>query len=120
MFRRVRGEVDPRLTVELLHPLAATAARISFTYSRPWLRDLLTHLIEPRFAPALRNVTPPPEYALVWRATLSASPRTGPGQRGTGTTVRSAKRISIIPNGRWCYGPHMDGLIQREAAIRSW
>jgi hypothetical protein len=33
----------------------------------------MAHLTEPRFAPALRNLTPPPEYALVWRATLSAA-----------------------------------------------
>ena len=30
-------------------------------------------LPEPRFAPALRKLTPPREYALVWRATLSAA-----------------------------------------------
>jgi hypothetical protein len=57
----------------LLHPIAATAAAASFTYSRPWLRSLLAHLTEPRFAPAMRYLTPPPEYALVWRATLSAA-----------------------------------------------
>ena len=67
------AEVDPRLIVELLHPIAATAAPASFTYSRAWLRGLMAHLTEPRFAPALRNLTPPPEYALVWRATLSAA-----------------------------------------------
>ena len=67
------AEVNPRLIVELLHPIVATAAGDSFTYSRPWLRRLMTHLTEPRFAPALRNLTPPPEYALVWRATLSAA-----------------------------------------------
>ena len=65
--------VDPQLIVELLHPLVATAAADSFTYSRPWLRRLMAHLAEPRFAPALRNLTPPLEYALVWRATLSAA-----------------------------------------------
>jgi predicted unusual protein kinase regulating ubiquinone biosynthesis (AarF/ABC1/UbiB family) len=67
------AEVDPRLIVELLHPIAATAAAASFTYSRPWLRSLMAHLTEPRFAPAMRYLTPPPEYALVWRATLSAA-----------------------------------------------
>jgi hypothetical protein len=67
------AEVDPRLIIELLHPLAATGAAPSFTYSRPWLRGLMAHLTEPRFAPALRNLTPPGEYALVWRATLSAA-----------------------------------------------
>ena len=67
------AEVDPRLITELLHPIVATAAGDSFTYSRGWLRGLMAHFTEPRFAPALRNLTPPPEYALVWRATLSAA-----------------------------------------------
>ncbi len=66
-------ELDERLVVELLHPMVATAAADTFTYSRPWLRGLMAHLTEPRFAPALRNLTPPREYALVWRATLSAA-----------------------------------------------
>jgi predicted unusual protein kinase regulating ubiquinone biosynthesis (AarF/ABC1/UbiB family) len=66
-------EVDPRLIIELLHPLAATGADTSFTYSRAWLRGLMAHLTEPHFAPALRNLTPPPQYALLWRATLSAA-----------------------------------------------
>ena len=66
-------EPDPRLIVELLHPIVATAADETFTYSRPWLRGLMTHFTEPRFAPALRKLTPPREYALVWRATLSAA-----------------------------------------------
>jgi predicted unusual protein kinase regulating ubiquinone biosynthesis (AarF/ABC1/UbiB family) len=64
---------DPHLILELLHPIVATAADESFTYSRPWLRGLMTHFTEPRFAPALRKLTPPREYALVWRATLSAA-----------------------------------------------
>jgi predicted unusual protein kinase regulating ubiquinone biosynthesis (AarF/ABC1/UbiB family) len=67
------AQVDPQLIVELLHPIAATAATSSFTYSRPWLRRLMAHLTAPRFAPALRKLTPPREYALVWRATLSAA-----------------------------------------------
>ena len=66
-------ELDPDLIIELLHPLVATAAAGSFSYSRPWLRSLMTHFTAPRFAPALRNLTPPPEYALVWRATLAAA-----------------------------------------------
>jgi hypothetical protein len=33
----------------------------------------MAHLTQPRFAPALRTLTPPPQYALVWRATLSAA-----------------------------------------------
>jgi hypothetical protein len=67
------AQVDPQLIVELLHPIAATAAERSFTYSRPWLRGLMTHLTAPRFAPAVRKLTPPAEYALVWRATLVAA-----------------------------------------------
>jgi predicted unusual protein kinase regulating ubiquinone biosynthesis (AarF/ABC1/UbiB family) len=66
-------ELDERLVVELLHPMVATAAADTFTYSRPWLRGLMALFTEPRFAPALRNLTPPREYALVWRATLSAA-----------------------------------------------
>ena len=66
-------ELDERLVVELLHPMVATAAVDTFTYSRPWLRGLMALFTEPRFAPALRNLTPPREYALVWRATLSAA-----------------------------------------------
>jgi predicted unusual protein kinase regulating ubiquinone biosynthesis (AarF/ABC1/UbiB family) len=67
------AQADPQLIVELLHPIAVTAAASSFTYSRPWLRGLMAHLTAPRFAPALRKLTPPREYALVWRATLSAA-----------------------------------------------
>jgi predicted unusual protein kinase regulating ubiquinone biosynthesis (AarF/ABC1/UbiB family) len=67
------AQADPQLIVELLHPIAATAAASSFTYSRPWLRGLMAHLTAPRFAPAVRKLTPPREYALVWRATLSAA-----------------------------------------------
>jgi predicted unusual protein kinase regulating ubiquinone biosynthesis (AarF/ABC1/UbiB family) len=67
------AQIDPRLILELLHPIVSTAAADTFTYSRPWLRALMAHLTEPRFATALRNLTPPAEYALVWRATLSAA-----------------------------------------------
>ncbi|HEX4657396.1 MAG TPA: AarF/UbiB family protein [Streptosporangiaceae bacterium] len=67
------AQVDPQLIVEVLDPIVATAAASSFTYSRPWLRGLMAHFTGPRFAPALRNLTLPPEYALVWRATLSAA-----------------------------------------------
>ena len=66
-------EPDPRLVVELLHPIVATAGADTFTYSRSWLRGLMAHFTDPRFAPALRKLTPPREYALVWRATLSAA-----------------------------------------------
>ena len=66
-------ELDERLVVELLYPMVATAGVDTFTYSRPWLRGLMAHFMEPRFASVLRNLTPPREYALVWRATLSAA-----------------------------------------------
>jgi predicted unusual protein kinase regulating ubiquinone biosynthesis (AarF/ABC1/UbiB family) len=66
-------DLDENLVVELLHPMVDTAADGTFTYSRPWLRGLMAHFAEPRFVPALRNLTPPREYALVWRATLSAA-----------------------------------------------
>jgi predicted unusual protein kinase regulating ubiquinone biosynthesis (AarF/ABC1/UbiB family) len=66
-------KLDQSLLVELLRPIVATAATDTFTYSRPWLRGLMAHFTEPRFAPALRNLTPPREYALAWRATLSAA-----------------------------------------------
>ena len=33
----------------------------------------MTHLTQPRFATALRDLTPPPQYAMLWRATLSAT-----------------------------------------------
>jgi predicted unusual protein kinase regulating ubiquinone biosynthesis (AarF/ABC1/UbiB family) len=66
-------DLDPHLIIELLHPIVATAATDSFRYSRPWLRGLMAHFTDPRFAPALRVLSPPREYALVWRATLSAA-----------------------------------------------
>jgi predicted unusual protein kinase regulating ubiquinone biosynthesis (AarF/ABC1/UbiB family) len=67
------AQVDPGLIAELLHPFVDTAAGETFTYSRPWLRGVVAHFSEPRFAPAVRNLTPPREYALVWRATLAAA-----------------------------------------------
>ena len=67
------AQVDPRLIIELLHPYVATAGAGNFTYSRPWLRGLMAHFNQPRFAATVRNLTPPPEYALVWRATLAGA-----------------------------------------------
>jgi predicted unusual protein kinase regulating ubiquinone biosynthesis (AarF/ABC1/UbiB family) len=67
------ARVDPQLIIELLHPYVATAADETFTYSRPWLRGLMAHFNQPRFAPTLRNLTPPREYALLWRATLASA-----------------------------------------------
>jgi predicted unusual protein kinase regulating ubiquinone biosynthesis (AarF/ABC1/UbiB family) len=96
------AEVDPQLILELLHPVAATGAADSFTYSRPWLRRLMVHLTAPRFASALRTLTPPPDYALVWRATLSAAGlfaqlgATGP-TRGFHLAYSPGFRDGIIP-----------------------
>jgi predicted unusual protein kinase regulating ubiquinone biosynthesis (AarF/ABC1/UbiB family) len=41
------ADLDPRLILELLHPMVATAAPDCFTYSRPWLRGLMAHFTEP-------------------------------------------------------------------------
>jgi hypothetical protein len=67
------AEIDPRLIVELLHPIAATAAAASFTYSRPWLRRLMAHLTEPRFAPAMLPDPAPGIRPRLARDALSAA-----------------------------------------------
>ncbi len=67
------ARLDPGLVIELLRPMVATAAEDTFTYSRPWLRSVMSHFTESRFAPVLRSLSPPREYALVWRATLAAA-----------------------------------------------
>jgi predicted unusual protein kinase regulating ubiquinone biosynthesis (AarF/ABC1/UbiB family) len=67
------AHVDPRLIIEFLQPIAATGATRTFSYSRPWLRGLMAHLTDPRFSQVSRNLTPPRQYALVWRTTLSAA-----------------------------------------------
>src|SRR6185437_336223 len=63
--------VDPDLLVELLHPVVATAAADTFSYSPSWLRALMTHLTQARFAAIRRELTTPLEYALIWRGVLS-------------------------------------------------
>jgi predicted unusual protein kinase regulating ubiquinone biosynthesis (AarF/ABC1/UbiB family) len=65
--------VDPGLLLELLHPIVASAGEDNFTYSPAWLRALMTHLADPRFAGIRRNMTSPLEYALVWRGVLSVA-----------------------------------------------
>jgi predicted unusual protein kinase regulating ubiquinone biosynthesis (AarF/ABC1/UbiB family) len=60
------SQVDPRLILELLHPIVATAAADSFTYSRPWLRGLMAHLTEPRFARALPRRAATIVPAIAW------------------------------------------------------
>jgi predicted unusual protein kinase regulating ubiquinone biosynthesis (AarF/ABC1/UbiB family) len=67
------ARLDPHLVIELLRPMVATAAEETFTYSRPWLRSLMNHFTEPRFAPVIHALSPPREYALVWRATIAAA-----------------------------------------------
>ena len=61
------AEVDPRLIIELLHPLAATGADTSFTYSRAWLRGLMAHLT----AAALRPGVAQPDAAAAVRPGLA-------------------------------------------------
>jgi len=96
------AEVDPQLIIELLHPLVTTGADTSFTYSRAWLRGLMSHLTEPRFAPVLRNLTPPPEYALVWRATLSAA---GLFAQLGATVPTRGFHLAYSPGFRGSFGP---------------
>ena len=65
--------VEPRLLIELLRPVVATAARDSFTYSPGWLRALMAHLTHRRFAAVTRQLTAAGEYTLIWRALLSVA-----------------------------------------------
>jgi predicted unusual protein kinase regulating ubiquinone biosynthesis (AarF/ABC1/UbiB family) len=64
--------VEPGLLIELLHPIVAPTAQDSFTYSPSWLRALMAHLTQSRFAAVRRELTTPLEYALIWRGVLSA------------------------------------------------
>jgi hypothetical protein len=65
------ARVDPGLMLELLRPVVATAAEDSFTYSPSWLRALMTHLTQSRFAAIRRELTTPLGYAIMWRGVLS-------------------------------------------------
>jgi predicted unusual protein kinase regulating ubiquinone biosynthesis (AarF/ABC1/UbiB family) len=65
------ASIDPGLLVELLRPLAAIAAKDSFTYSPSWLRAVMTHLTHSRFAATRRALTTPPDSALLWRALIT-------------------------------------------------
>jgi predicted unusual protein kinase regulating ubiquinone biosynthesis (AarF/ABC1/UbiB family) len=65
------ANIDPGLLLELLDPIVAPTAEATFTYSATWLRALITHLTQPRFAGIRREMTTPLEYALVWRGVLS-------------------------------------------------
>jgi predicted unusual protein kinase regulating ubiquinone biosynthesis (AarF/ABC1/UbiB family) len=65
--------IEPELLIELVHPVVATAAQDSFTYSPAWLRALMTHLAQPRFAAVRRELTAPRDYALIWRGVLSVA-----------------------------------------------
>jgi len=67
------AQVDPQLIIELLHPYVDTAGAGTFSYSRAWLRGVMAHFNQPRFAATVRSLTPPSEYALVWRATLAGA-----------------------------------------------
>jgi len=52
---------------------ARTAEQLFGTLGELKGGGLMALFTEPRFASALRNLTPPREYALVWRATLSVA-----------------------------------------------
>jgi predicted unusual protein kinase regulating ubiquinone biosynthesis (AarF/ABC1/UbiB family) len=78
-WARRAGLLDPGVTVapgllmELLHPVVATAAEDRFSYSPAWLRALMTHLTQSRFASVRRELTAPRGYALIWRGVLSVA-----------------------------------------------
>jgi hypothetical protein len=104
------AQVDPQLITELLRPIVATAAADRFTYSRPWLRSLMAHFRQPRFAPALRNLTPPPEYALVWRSTLAAA---GLFAQLGATVPTRAFHLAYSPGFRDASSPRFQMISQR-------
>jgi hypothetical protein len=64
---------EPALLLELLGPILAPTAQETFTYSPTWLRTLMTHLTQPRFARIRREMTAPLEYTLIWRGVLSVA-----------------------------------------------
>jgi predicted unusual protein kinase regulating ubiquinone biosynthesis (AarF/ABC1/UbiB family) len=65
--------IEPSLLLELLDPILAPMADETFTYSPTWLRALMTHLSNPRFARIRREMTSPLEYTLIWRGVLSVA-----------------------------------------------
>jgi predicted unusual protein kinase regulating ubiquinone biosynthesis (AarF/ABC1/UbiB family) len=65
--------VDAGLLLELLDPIVAPTAEATFTYSAPWLRDVMAHLTQSRFAKIRAEMASPVEYALIWRGVLSVS-----------------------------------------------
>jgi predicted unusual protein kinase regulating ubiquinone biosynthesis (AarF/ABC1/UbiB family) len=65
--------VDPVLLLELLEPIVAPTRRATFTYSPGWLRAVMTHLTQSRFAGIRAEMTTPVEYTLIWRGVLSTS-----------------------------------------------
>ena len=80
---------------------ARTAEQLFGTLGELKGGGLMALFTEPRFASALRNLTPPREYALVWRATLSVAGlfaqlgATVP-TRGFHLTYSSGFRASVI------------------------
>jgi predicted unusual protein kinase regulating ubiquinone biosynthesis (AarF/ABC1/UbiB family) len=65
------ADVNPGLLLELLGPIVAPTGGDDFTYSPAWLRALMAHLSDRRFAGIRRHMTTPLEYALFWRGVLS-------------------------------------------------
>jgi predicted unusual protein kinase regulating ubiquinone biosynthesis (AarF/ABC1/UbiB family) len=65
------ASIDAGLLLELLAPIVAPTAAATFSYSPAWLRALMTHFTQPRFASIRHEMTTPPEYALTWRGVFS-------------------------------------------------
>jgi predicted unusual protein kinase regulating ubiquinone biosynthesis (AarF/ABC1/UbiB family) len=65
--------VDPGSLLELLDPIVAPTAAATFTYSPSWLRTVMAHLTQPRFARIRAEMATPVEYTLIWRGVLSVS-----------------------------------------------
>jgi predicted unusual protein kinase regulating ubiquinone biosynthesis (AarF/ABC1/UbiB family) len=65
--------VDSKLLLELLGPIVAPTAEATFTYSASWLRGIVAHLTQSRFARIRAEMAAPIEYTLIWRGVLSVS-----------------------------------------------
>jgi predicted unusual protein kinase regulating ubiquinone biosynthesis (AarF/ABC1/UbiB family) len=66
-----QAAIDPELLLEFLRPVVDTAEEDTFAYSPAWLRALMAHLAQSRFADMRRELASPVEFALIWRGALS-------------------------------------------------
>jgi predicted unusual protein kinase regulating ubiquinone biosynthesis (AarF/ABC1/UbiB family) len=67
------ANIDSGLLLELLGPIVAPTAAETFTYTPRWLREVMAHLTQSRFAGIRAELATPVEYALIWRGVLSVS-----------------------------------------------